>query len=864
MRYDSKTDSPRTSKVFEPWLATRFMPSTVPELQKRLFKSMQIDPPSRRKIRRPPRAKKLCESQSHNEGRLVEKIKKNARKGSSPPHSGRSTQAVKTSKDEGIKRGRGEAESSEVDSLNNSDDETSQQVQTIDSRSAASNSRGHTRAIRASLAQDDAEIEELERKLGIKKGRKSLPLAFKEDGLDILLADLDEGDESKSDDLPSKRKREYDDWLSSKRRKHHLLRKDDEARAGSDESAGTGYHEACSSSGDESELDGDQGRENATDEAHSDGDSNPSPSLTLSRRKENPYKAPLTAAMVAQYVPPARRHDSKSEEQARSQLQRQIRGLVNRLTDTNLLSISREMEKIYLKNARGDVNEHLVDTLMAQICKPESLPDQFFVLLGGFCAALYKIVGASFGSHLIRRVVKIFTDEYESVAKELGSQPSIRKEPSNIVAFITQLYAFQVLGCKIIFDLMERLVADLSELNVELLLRICHMIGRLLRREDRQALRNVSVVLSKAISNVGHSETSTRTKFMVEAIDDLKNSKPRSKSVDSAVVLEHVLRMKKRLGELKSQSRRLDGLAPMGMSLVDVEEAESRGEWWLVGASVPAAPDPEAIERSGRTAVTQEQLPDEDEDNIKHLDEENLDLVLPDYPAKARAQGLSTAAQTAIFTAIMSAGDDEQGYLQYANLRLKREEQLEIARVLVQCVGSEVRYNTYYALVAERACENSRVRFALQDRLWKLFRSLGEPLFGEISEEHEETAEGERMKDKRRKGNVARFYGSLVASGSLGINILKPLELPGLKRGAVAFVECFMVSLLRYCRKEAFGGKARAEKVFRPARETPSLAAGILWFLDEKVRDSRLIKSREAEGMERVRKEAIAAVQGVS
>ncbi|RDA93378.1 hypothetical protein CP533_1985 [Ophiocordyceps camponoti-saundersi (nom. inval.)] len=679
-----------------------------------------------------------------------------------------------------------------------------------------------SRAMQEKLAQDDAEIEDLERKLGIKRDRKSLPKAFKDDGLDELLCETLEH-ASDSDDNSKKRERDFDNWRSSKRGKTSATTavNDGEFLSASE------HHGFGSDDDDEGEG------EEAAD------------ACVRPQLRENPYVAPFTGVAVAKYVAPSRRSTSTSKDETRDRLRKLIQGQINRLTDSNILSIVQAIEEIYQRNARGDVTELLTDAIMAQVCRAESLPDQFFVLTGGFSAAIFKVVGSSFGSHLVRRVVNDFRLQYD----EMNKQPSQRKEVYNLITFLTQLYVFHLVGCKIIFDYMEKLLSKLSDLNIELLLRVCRMAGRLLRRDDPQALKHVSEVVNLSVSKLGTVNLSVRTRFMIETINDLKSSKPKAKGMDSALVSEHVLRMKKRLGDLKSQPRRLDGLAPMGMSLADVENADAQGKWWLVGASMPTYP-----ETAARATVLSRELKKSDWDAS---DEEDMDYILPDYPKKARAQGLGTTAQVAIFTALMTANDGQQGYQQYMGLRLKKDEQLEIARVLVQCVGSEADYNAYYAQVGRLACANNRVRFAFQDRLWKIFRSLGEGMFGEDADE-EETAESERMKDDRRMSHVARFYASLIADGALSIVVLKPLELSGLTQRGSSFVKRFLASLLQDCKGKEAKERASVERVFGAAREIPGLTAGLLWFLKRRLRKSRL----DSEGrLERVRLKAQAVMQ---
>ncbi|KAL7951173.1 hypothetical protein V8C42DRAFT_303295 [Trichoderma barbatum] len=705
------------------------------------------------------------------------------------------------------------------------------------SKKGSSKYEGLSTAVREKLAQDDKEIEEFEKKLRMKKGASSLPKAFRDDGLDEILGDVGSDGETMQTDETSKRKRQYDDWLASKRRK--AMPEAVSASLGdSDVSEGSEDEDPFDVSDDESAI-----QDEGEDSTHH----------SKAKVKENPYVAPATGAVVAKYIPPSLRKAANSDSEAKMRLQKQIQGLVNRLTEANILGIVKSIEELYQHNARGDVTEILTSTLLAQMYKSSSIPDQFLVLTGGFSAAVYKVIGSSFGSHLIQQVVVSFGDSYKHATQAGASFSEIPKESSNILGFLTQLYLFEVVNCKIMFDYMERFLADLKELNVELLLRICRMAGRLLRRDDPNALKHVTSILNKAINEAGSADLSVRTKFMVETINDLGKSKPKARGIDSAVVSDHVLRIRKKLGELKSQSRRLDGLAPMGLSLQDIEKADTRGKWWLVGASVPAKETYQDAEKESKSAI-------KNDNNDLSEDNEDMDIVLPDFPKKARGQGFHTSAQIAIFTAIMSAADYEHGYRQYVNLKLRKDDQGEIARVLVQCVGSEANYNDYYALVGKQACTNNKIRFAFQDRLWKIFRSLGELMFGEEAEE-EETADSEKMKDERRISHVARFYAALIFDGALNINILKPLNLPRLNKWTLVFVEQLIASLLLACRGSEVKEGARVAKVFGVVAEVPTLAAGIDWFLRKKLRKSKLLTSKELKKLERTRATAEAVVQ---
>ena len=758
---------------------------------------------------------------------------------------------------EGASSESGQEDYSEDSSLHDLEEDDTRGAHTSNEGQASQNGEESkprlSRHIKDKLAQDDAEIEAFERKLGIKKGRKTLPQSFKEDGLDELIGDMGTDSEDDVDDETDKRKRDYEEWLSSKRQKRNSIQR------GIDGMEHSQHSHHLESDGED--MTGASGSDEYSDAAFSDANSfagfesdeeQPEP---LSRQKENPYVAPTTGN-VAAYVPPSLRKPTESEDENKSRLRKQVQGLVNRLTDANLLSIVQLVDEAYSKNPRGDVTELLTDIILAQVCKPESLPDQFFVLTGGFTAAIYGIVGASFGGHITRRFVEEFGQQYGKANEEREATSGLRKAASNLLTFISQLYVFEVITCKIVFDYMERLLSDLSELNVELLLRICRMTGQLLRKDDPSALKHITSVLNAKVVELGASNISVRTKFMIETIGDLKNSKSKAKGLDSGIVSEHVVRTRKHLGELKSQSKRRNGLAPMGMSLRDVEQADTRGKWWLVGASVPAKPE---VANQGRR-----KLLSADGSGSDFTDDEDLDFVLPDYPEKARSQRLNTTTQIAIFTAIMSAVNPEQGYRQFTALGLKKDDQLEVANVLVQCAGSESPYNQYYSLVGQHACAMSRIRFAFQDRLWKIFRSLGESLFGEQADD-EDSAESVRMKDEQRLITVAQFYADLTIDGSLSLAVLKPLELPELNSWTKLFVEQLIIAILQKCRSKTEAKEdKRIEKVFGSLQTLPVLAAGVGWFL-RKVIKTKVGHDKALRKLDKVRIKAesmLGAAQG--
>ena len=703
------------------------------------------------------------------------------------------------------------------------------------------------KATRDKLAEDDAEIAALESKLGL-RGRKSLPKSFYDQGLGDLLDDL--GSDGFDDEAAERKKikAEADEWLAQKRRSQQMSRLIDTVSTSEEEEDGSDADSFAFGSVmddlDRQSSEREEEGEGQDDDEFEDSASDTAPGKdTQPRVRENPYVAPTTGPNIAKYVPPARRLETGSDAELVSRIRRQTQGLVNRLTESNLIAILGDVEKIYRDYPRQHVTNVLVEILLVQVAEPTSLPDTLLILIAGFATATYKVIGMDFGAHLIQHVVEAFKEHHAKASTLTATPQDISKETSNLITLVSEFYNFQLITCDLVFDYVRLLLSDLSELHAELLLRIIRMCGPQLRQDDPLALKDIVSLIRPAVAKIGEANISVRTKFMIETINDLKNNKLKAGASATAVISEHSTRMKKLLGSLTS--RKLKATEPLRITLKDIEESDKRGKWWLVGASW-AGPSPEEKDRRNH-----ERKLEENEELDIDLDDEEAG---PDLGAIAREQMMNTDVRRSVFVAIMSAEDYEDAYIRLLKLRLNKDRQKEIANVLMQCAGAEQQYNPYYGLIARRLCGDRKVRYTFQDSLWKLFRRLGESLFGDEAEDEEEEDE---TVDMRRLVNVGKMFGSLMANGSLGLSILKCLNLAYLRPKTRAFVEVMLITLLTEAQQRQ--GNA-VEDIFNSARDTPELCSGLQYFLNKVVRRSDLVGKAESRTIKKGCKVAQAAL----
>ncbi|KAF9869249.1 dihydrolipoyl mitochondrial precursor [Colletotrichum karsti] len=719
-----------------------------------------------------------------------------------------------------------------------------------------------SRAVRDRLAKDDAEIEQLERKLGLKKGRKSLPKSFKDDGLDDLLGELSGGSDSES---AGRQNNEFKDWLAQKRREAAGTRPATAQDSESDQDDELGGWDSellhddddddddeadDTDLGDDGEGAGSQSSDDDIEDEDVISDAEPFEGLDLEeeteaaaaavapkRIRENPYLPPVTAStQPTKYIPPSMRANMGVDADLEAQIRRKLQGPVNRVTEANLLPIVGEIERAYRDHPRGHMNNILTGLLMAQICDPTSKPDTLLVLSAGFMAALYKGIGIDFAAHFLTTCVERFQEEMERATMAAEEQRIPTKETSNLITVLAEMYIFRVISSNLMFDLVRLMLGDLSELNAELLLRIVRVAGPQLRKDDPLALKDIVSLIRPAIAKIGESNLTVRTKFMIETISDLKNNKLKAGAQDLVILNEHVTRMKKALGSLDTQ--KLKATEPLRIGLRDIENADKTGKWWLVGASW-AGSDAQKTKHEDHQAVVKNAGVDEDKDGGVVVSDAN-DLVTPDYGQLAREQGMNTDIRRAIFIALVAAADYQDAYMRILKLKLNKYNRREVPNVLVQCCGAQQHYNPYYTLVARKFCSDSRIKYAFQDTVWTLFRRLGEPLFGEEPEEEEEEAA-----DDRRLINTAKMIGSLAADGSVSLGLLKALNLAYIKDTTGLFVEVMLITVLQECSRAKNKTLDQALSVPFGGGLAPELARSVAYFLRKKVRDTDLVDGKK-------------------
>ncbi|KAJ3097562.1 suppressor of glycerol defect [Phlyctochytrium planicorne] len=524
------------------------------------------------------------------------------------------------------------------------------------------------------------------------------------------------------------------------------------------------------------------------------------------------------SSAVGKYIPPGLRKQADAKTEAYNRLKRTLQGHLNRLTDANMETIVSSVEEAYRDNPRhelSDVTEIITNSILAFISDHANLLDSFVMTYASFISVVYTLVGVDFAAFLVQAAV----EKYQSAITRRNDESEDSKKATNLSSFVSHLYLFNVVGARLIFDLVKECIVRASEVDIEILLKMLKIVGYQIRSDDPSALKDIVTMVQEAATK-NTALQGTRAKFMVEMIMDLKNNKKKlnkkaSSGASGAAGDIQNERLKKFIGNF-FRRRGLVSKEALGVSLDDINSIETKGKWWLVGAAW-AGRDLQDTTKQQSAA-----------DSSGNTDSGYL-LKL------AKQSRMNTEIRKSIFVELMASEDYIDAYERIQRLNLKDKQEREIVRVLLFCMSDQASYNPFYAWVASRFCQVSHgFKVTFQYCLWDAIR--------EFDEGEDDSSEATII---RKVSHFAKFYSFLVIGGYLGLTILKTLDFSSIAPMAAVFTQIFFTQILFAKPTTTKDPNAIVKKVFGHLSrlvDTEILREGISFFLTQYVllgRDGR-------------------------
>ena len=272
-------------------------------------------------------------------------------------------------------------------------------------------------------------IKQLEKNLGLKRRKsKNMPKSFAEDGLDFLLDacdssklanwndDMEEEDDSEVDQKPDQNIHSDDDDDSVLDGLFSDNNEEDEKDSSQDQSDGgdtDGEEDDASLQDEDEDLSNTEYHEEEEDFKEDIYGRKRDVRGNIVKSSEHDSGSQT----VGKYVPPAMRNKanlgvSEEKKKALERLSKQLKGLLNRLAESNMIGISREIEKFYNSNSRNDVNRSLADLLESSLVHETALiPTRLIMEHCMLVAILTGNVGTEVGAFMLQHMVGKFNDQ---------------------------------------------------------------------------------------------------------------------------------------------------------------------------------------------------------------------------------------------------------------------------------------------------------------------------------------------------------------------------------------------------------------------------------------------------------------------
>ncbi|CAG9839784.1 unnamed protein product [Diabrotica balteata] len=477
----------------------------------------------------------------------------------------------------------------------------------------------------------------------------------------------------------------------------------------------------------------------------------------------------ITNKSESKYVPPALRakeNDKKRTEQL-NRLRKQLKGLINRLAESNMHSIASQIEDLYMNNSRNDMNDTLtnlmMESLVAEVLTPERLMIEHVVLL----IVLHANVGTEVGAHFLQHIAKKFDENFNS------DQEVENKTLDNLVCIIAQLYNFKLFDSRLVYEVLQKLAYNFKEKDVECILHILRSIGFSLRKDDPLALKNLILELQNKANNISEKEKdNSRVKFMLDILLAIKNNNMSKIPNYDVSYSEHLKKV------MKGFIRKGNYVTELNISLEDLLKADQRGRWWVVGSAWTGT------ETENQTNIDK---PEKSEGFSSKL----LEL--------ARKQRMNTDVRRNIFCILMSAEDYMDAFERLLKLGLKNTQEREIINVILHCCLQEKQYNPYYGHLAQRFCDLDRkYQLTIKYSIWDKIKTISDHSGSQLS-------------------NLAKLLIHLFIEKGLPISTLKVMQFSELDKMTLRFTRQILLGILLHKDVEAslsvFARVSQSEKL---------------------------------------------------
>ncbi|TBU24829.1 hypothetical protein BD309DRAFT_893695 [Dichomitus squalens] len=433
------------------------------------------------------------------------------------------------------------------------------------------------------------------------------------------------------------------------------------------------------------------------------------------------------------YLPPARlraMQEEAAKDKASAEYQRitwdalrkSITGIVNRVNVGNIKHVVPELFQENLIRGRGLFARSIMKAQAA------SLP---FTPVFAALVAIINTKLPQVGELVLTRLISQFRRAFKRNDKIVCHSTT-----TFIAHLVNQGVAHEIIPLQILFLLLERPTDD----SIEIAVGFMREVGAFLAENSPKANATVYERF-RAVLNEG--AISHRVQYMIEVLMQVRKDKYKDNPIipEGLDLVEEDEQITHQI-QLEDELQVQEGL---NIFKFDPNYLENEEKYKQIKAEI-----------LGEGSSDEEESGSEESESDEEEDEE----------AVAEKQGIEDRTQTnlinlrrVIYLTIMNALNYEEAVHKLLKVQIKEGQEIELAKMIIECCSQERSYSTFYGLIGERFCRLNRVWF---DCFEQAFREYYETI---------------HRYETNRLRNIARFFGHLLASDAVSWNVLDCIKL---------------------------------------------------------------------------------------
>jgi nucleolar MIF4G domain-containing protein 1 len=279
------------------------------------------------------------------------------------------------------------------------------------------------------------------------------------------------------------------------------------------------------------------------------------------------------------------------------------------------------------------------------------------------------------------------------------------KECDCVLLLLSQMYNFKMIHCVLIYDIIRKLLTELTERDLDLVILILRSCGMEIRRNDSSSLKDIICDINTKALKV---ESTSRVRYMLEVVGAIKNNNVHKIPKFDPTLLEH---MKKVMRGLAKGS--LSDSSQLRLTYDELLKSDSKGQMLSLSDSKVTSPH---TRTSGGSNIEKSIL------DLARKQRMNTDIRRTVFAVIISSEVILLLK---LFRNILSFQDFIDAFEKLIALKLSNIQERDIIYVTVTCCLQEKSFNPFYAFLCQKLLEYKKDhQITFQYCLWDHLKVL--------------------------------------------------------------------------------------------------------------------------------------------